>query len=387
LSGDLTLDGASYTVDNAGNRTSKLDKQTGLTTNYGYDAIYQLTSATQGATTTESYAYDTVGNRTSSLSVASYTTNSSNQLTATSNASYGYDNNGNTTSKTDSSGTTSYAWDFENRLTSVTLPGTSGSVSFKYDPFGRRIYKSSSSGTSVFTYGGDNLIEETSSIGTVIARYSQGLKIDEPVAMLRSSATSYYNADGLGSITSLANSSGTLAQTYTFDSFGKQTAAAGSLTNPFQYTARESDSETGMYFYRARNYDTGMGRFISEDPIQSNGGLNFYVYVRNNPSNRKDPRGLKPNDKPSPDPFWPLSWGICELAGPRMPIAGWCMYSCDWEGTAIPKGEATTLLPMDGLLGLKSMCGAKLSCPSKVAAVKLSLGYGFGPAFGYTAIH
>jgi len=38
---------------------------------------------------------------------------------------------------------------FENRLTSVTLPGSGGTVTFKYDPFGRRIYKSSSSGTSI----------------------------------------------------------------------------------------------------------------------------------------------------------------------------------------------------------------------------------------------
>lgn len=46
LSGS-TIDGASYTVDNAGNRT--------MTTNYGYDNIYELLSATQGGTTTESY--------------------------------------------------------------------------------------------------------------------------------------------------------------------------------------------------------------------------------------------------------------------------------------------------------------------------------------------
>lgn len=47
-------------------------------------------------------------------------------------------------------------------------------VSFKYDPFGRGIYKSSSSGTSVFAYDGDNLIEETNSLGTAVARYSRG---------------------------------------------------------------------------------------------------------------------------------------------------------------------------------------------------------------------
>lgn len=70
--------------------------------------------------------------------------------------------------------TTSYAWDFENRLSSVTLPGTGGTVSFKYDAFGRRIYKSSSSGTSIFAYDGDNVIEEVSSTGSAVARYTQG---------------------------------------------------------------------------------------------------------------------------------------------------------------------------------------------------------------------
>ena len=129
------------------------------------------------------------------------------------------------------------------------------SASFKYDPFGRRIYKSSSSATSVYAYDGDNLIEETNSSGTAVARYSQGLNIDEPLAMLRSATTSYYQADGLGSITSLSSGAGALAQTYTFDSFGNQTASSGSITNPFQYTARESDPETGLYYYRARYYD------------------------------------------------------------------------------------------------------------------------------------
>jgi len=101
-------------------------------------------------------------------------------------------------------------------------PTRSGStVTFKYDPFGRRIDKTTSSTTSVFAYDGGNLIEETNSAGAVVARYSQTENIDEPLAMLRSSTASYYNADGLGSVTSLANSSGTLIQSYTFDSFGR----------------------------------------------------------------------------------------------------------------------------------------------------------------------
>lgn len=291
LSGS-TIDGATYTVDNAGNRISKTDWQAGVTSNYGYDQIYQLLSAAQGANTTETYTYDPVGNRLSSLGVPLYNYNSSNELTSNSNASYGYDYNGNAVTKNDSAGITIYAWDFENRLTSVTLPGSGGTVSFSYDPFGRRIRKVSATGTSIFAYDGDNLVEETNSTGAVAARYSQGLNIDEPLAMLRSATTSYYHVDGLGSVTSLSNGAGSLTQTYGYDSFGKQLSSSGSLTNAFQYTAREFDSESSLYYMRARYFDPGTGRFISEDPITFAGGHNFYAYVGNAPISFTDPFGL-----------------------------------------------------------------------------------------------
>jgi RHS repeat-associated protein len=294
LSGS-TIDGASYTLDSAGNRTAKTDQLTSGTSNYTYDAIYQLTQVTQANNTTESYSYDAVGNRTASLGVSSYTTNASNELTATSNASYTYDSNGNTLTKTVGSNTTSYTWDYENRMTSVTLPSSGGAVTFKYDPLGRRIEKISPTTTSVFAYDGENLIEETNSSGAVVARYSQTENIDEPLAMLRGGATSFYNADGLGGITSLANSAGVLAQTYSYDSYGKLTNTAGSLINPFQYTGRESDAETGLYYYRARYYDPIAGRFISEDPtgLEALGeGTDLYRYVENNPTDGLDPFGL-----------------------------------------------------------------------------------------------
>ena len=255
-------------MDNAGNRTSKTDWQAGVTSNYSYDAIYQLTQVLQGASTTESYTYDPVGNRLSSLGVSPYSYNSSNELTSTPSATYGYDLNGNAITKNDSTGITTYAWDFENRLTSVTLPGSGGTVTFKYDPFGRRIYKSSSSSTSIYTYDEDeNLVEEANSAGTPVARYAQGLGIDEPLAILRSSATSYYESDALSSVTSLSSSAGSLGQTYTYDSFGNLVNSSGSLTNPFQYTAREFDSETGLYNYRARYYDNATGRFLGRTQL------------------------------------------------------------------------------------------------------------------------
>jgi RHS repeat-associated protein len=169
-------------------------------------------------------------------------------------------------------------------------------VSFEYDPFGRRIYKSSSSSTSIYAYDGDNLIDETSSSGAATARYATGLNIDEPLAVLEGSTTDYYQADGLGSITSLSNSSGANAQTYVYDSFGNLTASTGSFTNRYRYTGREFDAETGLYYYRARYYDSQSGRFVSEDPIKFAGGNNFYRYTKNGPATLADPRGLSPSD-------------------------------------------------------------------------------------------
>jgi len=289
-----TIDGASYTVDSAGNRTAKTDQRSAVTSNYAYDQIYQLTQVTQAATTTESYSYDPVGNRTASLGVSSYTTNASNELTAIPGVSYTYDGNGNMLTKSDSTGTTTYAWDFENRLASVTLPGSGGAVSFKYDPFGRRIYKQSPTFTNIFAYDGATLVETVNSSGIVVARYSQTESIDEPLAELVSGTTSYYQSDALGSITSLTTSAGAAAKTYTYDSFGKLTTSAGSVANPFQYTGREFDTETGLYYDHARYYDSNSGRFVSEDPIRFDGGINFYVYAENDPVNFEDETGLCP---------------------------------------------------------------------------------------------
>ena len=191
---------------------------------------------------------------------------------------------------TKSSGNASYVWDFENRLTSATVNGAT--TSFKYDPFGRRVYKSSSSGTRVYAYDGDNLIEELNGMGVEIAHYTQGPGIDEPLAELRSGTTSFYEADGLGSITSLTNAAGAIANTYVYDSFGNLTSSSGSVTNPFRLTARECDSETGLYYYRARYYDPTVGRFLSEDLKDSGTGINVYPYVYNDPVDLMDPSGL-----------------------------------------------------------------------------------------------
>jgi RHS repeat-associated protein len=298
--GTNVLDGASYTYDPAGNRTSKTNYLNGTTSNYTYDPLYELKQVTQGGSTTESYSYDAVGNRLSSVDVPLYNYNSSNELNSNSLGSYTYDANGN--SLTDSSGK-SYSWDFENRLTQGVNPGV-GTTTFRYDPFGRRVQKSGPLGTTNYLYDGARPIDELDSSGSVLAKYTHSPEVDDPLSMLRGGATSYYQNDGIGSITSLSNQTAALASTYTFDSFGKLAAAStGTITNPFRYTAREFDIETGIYYNRARYFDPGSGRFISEDPLRFGGdGPNFYAYVNNDPIDFTDPLGLKCCDVPTHPP-------------------------------------------------------------------------------------
>ena len=173
------------------------------------------------------------------------------------------------------------------------VPGTNGgTTTFKYDPFGRRIYKQSPNATSIFVYDSSNLIETVNASGAEVASYTETRMIDEVLAEQRGSTPDYYQADGLGSITSLSGSSGTLANTYTYDSFGNLTTSTGTIRNYFQYTEREFDPETGIDEYRARYFDPSSGRFLSEDPLKFGAGVNFYSYVKNRPLNYKDPLGL-----------------------------------------------------------------------------------------------
>jgi YD repeat-containing protein len=101
--------------------------------------------------------------------------------------------------------------ELENRLTSVTLPGT-GIRTFKHDPFGRRIYKQSAGFTTIFVYDADNLLETLNASGSEIASSPETQKINDTSAEPRSSTTDYSEMDGLGSFTSASFAVAALGQ-------------------------------------------------------------------------------------------------------------------------------------------------------------------------------
>ncbi|MEN6318470.1 MAG: RHS repeat-associated core domain-containing protein [Syntrophaceae bacterium] len=162
----------------------------------------------------------------------------------------------------------------ENRLVQIVRGGDT--IIYAYDPLGRRIAKSVNNVVTWYVYDGNAILAAYDSSGTITARYAHGLNIDEPLAVQQGSTKSFYHADGLGSIVALTNAAGSVVQTYSYDSFGNITQSGG-ITQPYTYTAREYDNETGMYFYRARYYDPKAGRFITKDPISFAGGdVNLY---------------------------------------------------------------------------------------------------------------
>ena len=101
----------------------------------------------------------------------------------------------------------------------------------------------------------------------------------------------YFLNDHLGSTNALADASGDLLASTSYDSFGN--ALNSNFPTRYQFTGREFDNFTGLQYSRARWYDANLGRFISEDPIGFAGGdVNLFGYVRNNPISYTDPSGL-----------------------------------------------------------------------------------------------
>jgi RHS repeat-associated protein len=106
--------------------------------------------------------------------------------------------------------------------------------------------------------------------------------------------TYYYHYDALGSVVALSDADGDTVQVYEYDVYGQVAASDANHPNPFLFTGRRFDTETGLYYYRARYYNASIGRFLQTDPIGYEGGTNWYMYCTNNPWNALDPFGLEP---------------------------------------------------------------------------------------------
>ncbi len=260
---------------------------------YLYDQLNRLAAVTD-TEGNESYAYDAEGNRTNSHASVSHSHDDANRLLEDDAYSYVYDANGNLTSKTDkaSGDVTTYTWDSLDRLIQITFPDTT-TATYAYDAFGRRIEKNVNGTVTRYLYDGWDILAEFDGTGTLLAKYSHGPYVDHPLVMERAGQTYYFHAAQDGSISHVTDAAGAVVNEYIYDAFGNRISVTETVANPYGFTAREYDPESGLYFYRARYYDPQAGRFISSDPIGFTGGdSNLYAYVFNDPVNLIDPSGL-----------------------------------------------------------------------------------------------
>ncbi len=301
-----------YSYDSLSRRSSTIFDN-GVTTTVSYEPDNDISAMAfqfSGQAVTFDYTYDQAGNRVSFASTddrfvynplanesKTYTVNNLNQYTEINTTSPAYDLNGNMISK----GSAAFDYDSENRLIEAITTDTTSS--YTSDPMGRRRSKTVNTATTSYLYDGDNVIMEYDQTGAMARRFVYGPMIDEPVCMITPSARYYYHADALGSVVALSDTSGNLAETYAYSPFGK-TNGSSTLGNPYLFTGRRLDSESGLYYYRARHYDAQEGRFVQPDPIGFEGGINLYAYCLNNSVNLVDPYGL-----------WTLQIGVSGSAG------------------------------------------------------------------------
>ena len=319
----------SYGYDDAGRLTQVTDWLSNTTT-YGYDALGRLTRTdlANGSVALQSYdtasrltaltnlapdgsvisryeyIYDALGNRTHVEQyepvppsipdeTVAYQNDDDNRLLTANATVYDYDDDGDLISKTEGSDVTAYDYDDEGRL--IQVSGGAQTTQYLYDDLGTRVGKvhDSTQTRNVINplSGLSQLLVETDSAGNSLRYYVYGLGLN---SMVTATGASYsYHYDALGSTVVITNSSGAVTSRYGYRPYGRLLdGTTSSLVNSFQFVGRlgvshDLEKLIGM---RTREYEAGIGRFTTRDPLLVL-GPGSYPYADDNPVRLVDPLG------------------------------------------------------------------------------------------------
>jgi RHS repeat-associated protein len=232
-----------------------------------------------------------------------------------------YDDDGNLTAD----GRWTYTWNADNRLVAMealaALPAElKQRLEFSYDFAGTRIQKKVyvwNTQTSTydlqslrkFVNDGWNVVAELDGSNNLVRSFVWGQDLSGALQaaggvgglLLINDGGQTYQAgyDGSGNLTTLVKAgAGTIAASYEYDPFGVTVKALGEYVanNPFRFSTKYEDTETGLLYYGYRYYQPQTGRWLSRDPLEENGGVNVYGFIGNDPINQMDPLGLYDED-------------------------------------------------------------------------------------------
>jgi RHS repeat-associated protein len=332
----------SYTYDNAGDITKTADTATGDNQCFQYDYLRRLTQAwtpaTDDCTTTpstsalggpapywQSWTYDLTGNRltqtdhttttggtdtTTGYTYPTPATTHPHALTSTTTATtggysvtsgYTYDNSGNTLTRTNTAGNTqTLTWDPEGHLDTST--DTTGTTSYLYDADGNRLISHDPTGATLFLPGQDVRYTTTTATSTCTRYYTFA---GSTIASRTATGVTWLSSDHQGTATTAVDQ-GTLNATIRRQNpFGVPRGTPAAWPNTRGFVGGTTDN-TGLTHLGAREYDPGIGRFISVDPVQDLNDpqqWNGYTYAGSNPVTMSDPSGLVPIDPDLDDQF------------------------------------------------------------------------------------
>jgi RHS repeat-associated protein len=239
-------------------------------------------------------------------------------------------------------------------------------LEFAYDAQSRRIQKKVLSGlvgetfsttnTSVFLYDGWNLISEVRrgipAAPSCTNLYFWGLDLSgsmqgaggiggllfASLGGTTASSSVFYAFDGNGNLAALVDANdGTIAASYEYSPFGESIRATGPLAevNPFRFSSKYADDETGLVYYGYRFYCPELGRWLSRDPIGNRGGIALHIFVANGPIHRFDPRGLQIFPGPSPGGNAPPSSVSAYCCGTPVTVYSPTTHCCCKNGTTV----------------------------------------------------
>ena len=284
---------------------------------FTYDSLNRLTSAQNAGTANppppsdcnalvlqgkteywgNSYTYDAWGNLTNKT-VTKCSAENLNAPALVNNqlAGYNYDAAGNMTS--DPTDGVSLSYDQENRIT-----GASG-YAYTYDADGNRVLKTNGSTGTLYWYMSPGIVAESDLLGVLKSEYvffdgERVARRDNPNGT--SPSVAYYFSDRLKTASVITDSLGNIKSESDYYPWGGELQFVANDSNHYKFTGKERD-ETGLDYFGARYYSSGMGRFITPDwaakavdvpyaEFADPQSLNLYSYVRNIPTVSVDPDG------------------------------------------------------------------------------------------------